>query len=131
MGPSNMQAIIIAVLEGAAALVLWEACVALVARRRPVPLIFFAIGVIAAAVVAAFLLAARALSTQQLLIASVATGFAAAIGVAVIWQLTQERTPGGGGTRTASRVGRTFVIRGLVFSMLVFLLTFMIRVARP
>jgi hypothetical protein len=130
MGTSSTQAIIIAVLEGAAALVIWEACVALVARRRPVPLIFFAIGVIAAAVVAAFLLAGQSLSTQQLLIASVATGFAAAIGVAIIWQLTQERTPSGGGTRTASRVGRTFVIRGLVFSVLVFLLTFMIRVAR-
>src|SRR5512133_3400442 len=48
MGTSSTQAIIIAVLEGAAALVVWEACVALVARRRPVPLIFFAIGVIVA-----------------------------------------------------------------------------------
>jgi hypothetical protein len=91
----------------------------LIARRRPVPLIIFAIGVVAAGLVAGALLAPRAGSRQDLGVASLETGFIAALGVVIIWQLTAGKTPGA--TRTAMRVGQMFIVRGLVFSLLAFL----------
>jgi len=117
------------VVGGAAAIIVWEALVALVARRRPVPLIFYVIGLIAVCIVAAMLLANRAASTEALAVGSVATGFLAAIGVAIIWQLSQG-TPPAAGTRTGVRVARTFVMRGLMFSVVVLLIGLILRAVR-
>src|SRR5881398_3638435 len=106
-------------------MIAWEALVAIVARRRPVPLIIYLIGLIAVGFVAATLLAGRALSTSFLLLGCIATGLLAAVGFVIIWQLIPNDTAGG--TRTAVRIGRAFVLRGVAFSILIIVLSFVMR----
>jgi hypothetical protein len=109
-------------------MIAWEACVALIARRRPVPLIIYAIGLLATGLVAAILIAAHVRATQIVLAASVVTGFVTAAGFVIIWQLAPASAQGG--TRTATRVGRTLIVRGLAFSAIVFVLSLIVRAVR-
>ena len=99
------------------------------AKRRPVPLILYAIGAIGAGTVAAIVLTSKVIVTSMLLIGSVAIGFFAAVGVVLIWALTsaEEARPGGG---VAVRVVRDFVIRGAAFSILIFLISLIVRAVR-
>lgn len=116
-----------AVLGGVAAMIAWEVIVALVAKRRPVPLIFYAIGVIGASTVAAMILTSRAVGTSTLLLGSVGIGFLAAVGVIVIWELTHgedSREKGGG---VGVRVVRDLVVRGAAFSILIFVISMIVR----
>jgi hypothetical protein len=109
-------------------MIAWEACVALIVRRRPVPLIIYAIGLLAAGLVAAILIAGRVRATQVLLAASVVAGCVTAAGFVIIWQLAPAASKGG--TRTAARVGRTLVVRGLAFSAIVFVLCLIVHAVR-
>ncbi len=114
-------------LGGVAAMIAWEVIVALVAKRRPVPLIFYAIGVIVASTIAAIILASRAVGTSTLLLGSVGIGFLAAVGVIVIWELTHgedSREKGGG---IGVRVVRDLVVRGATFSVLIFIISLIVR----
>jgi hypothetical protein len=118
-----------AVAGGVIALLVWEVIVALVSRRRPVPLILYAIGAIGASTVAAILLVPKAPATTLLLEGSVATGFAAAILVALIWEMMNRGAqPSGGGVGT--RVVRGLVIRGLAFSVLIFVISMIVRAVK-
>src|SRR4051812_17343268 len=114
------------VLAGVLAMIVWEGIVAIVARRRPVPLIFYAIGAIGAATVAAMVLTSGPTETSMLLIESVAIGFLAAVGVVIIWALTsnEEARPGSG---VAVRVVRDLIIRGAAFSVLIFVISLIVR----
>src|SRR5690242_12907875 len=107
------------VLVGVVAILVWETIVAIVAKRRPVPLFLYAIGAVAAATIAAIALTSQPATTSTLLVQSVATGFFAAVGGVLIWAFTsdEEARPGGG---VAVRVVRDLVIRGMAFSILVF-----------
>jgi hypothetical protein len=114
---------------GVAALIVWELIVAVISKRRPVPLILYAIGAIGASTVAAILLVPKAPATTTLLEASVAIGFAAAIIVALIWEMMNRGAqPKGGGVGT--RVVRGLVIRGLAFSALVFVIAMIVRAVK-
>ena len=119
-----------AVLGGVVAMIVWEVIVALVAKRRPVPLIFYAIGVVAASAVAAMILTSRVVGTSTLLLGSVGIGFLGAVGVIVIWELTHgedSRDKGGG---IGVRVVRDLVVRGAAFSVLIFVISMIIRALR-
>jgi hypothetical protein len=116
-----------AVLVGVVAMIVWEIIVALVAKRRPVPLIFYALGVIVASAIAAFVLTSRIVGTSTLLLGSVGIGFLAAVGVIIIWELThgeESREKGGG---VGVRVVRDLVIRGAAFSILIFVISIAVR----
>ena len=120
-----------AVLVGVVAMIVWEVIVALVAKRRPVPLIFYAIGVIAASTVAAIVLVSRVVGTSTLLLGSVGIGFLAAVGVIVIWELThgeESREKRGG---VGVRVVRDLVVRGGAFTVLIFIISLIVRVLHP
>jgi hypothetical protein len=114
------------VLVGVLAMIAWEAIVAIVTKRRPVPLIFYAIGAIGAATIAAVVLTSGPTDTSMLLMESIAIGFLAAVGVVVIWALTSndEARPGSG---VAVRVVRDLVIRGAAFSILIFVISLIVR----
>ena len=104
---------------GALAIIVWEAVVATITRRRPVPLIFYIIGLAASAAIAGWLIGPRVDSMERLLIASVATGFvAAAVSFGIVWQLASSDRPGA--QRTAVRVGRAIILRAIAFTALVF-----------
>jgi hypothetical protein len=104
---------------GALAIIVWEALVASITRRRPVPLIFYVLGLAAAAAVAGWLIGPRVDSMQRLFIASAAAGcLAAVVGFGIIWQLASKG--GQGAQRTAARVGRAIILRAIAFSTLVF-----------
>jgi hypothetical protein len=108
-------------------MIVWEIIVALVAKRRPVPLIFYALGVIVASTVAAFILTSRIVGTSTLLLGSVGIGFLGAVGVIIIWELThgeESRDKGGG---VGVRVVRDLVIRGAAFSILIFIISLILR----
>ena len=108
-------------------MIVWEVIVAVVAKRRPVPLIFYAIGVIGAAIVAAIALASRAVGTSTMLLGSVGIGFLAAVGVIIIWELThgeESREKRGG---VGVRVVRDLVVRGAAFSVLIFVISLIVR----
>ena len=108
-------------------MIVWEIIVALVAKRRPVPLIFYALGVIIASTVAAFILTSRIVGTSTLLLGSVGIGFLGAVGVIIIWELThgeESRDKGGG---VGVRVVRDLVIRGAAFSILIFVISLILR----
>jgi hypothetical protein len=108
-------------------MVVWETIAAIVARRRPVPLILYAIGAIVAAAIAAFLLVSKVVVTSTLLVASLAVGFIAAIVGVIIWQLSHAAESSGGGGGVAVRVIRGLVVRGVAFSVLVFLISLIVR----
>jgi hypothetical protein len=111
-------------------MMVWETIVAIVAKRRPVPLILYAIGAIVAGTVAAFILASKAAGTSTLLLGSVGIGFLAAVGVVIIWELTHgeesREKPGGVGMR----VVRDLVIRGAAFSVLIFVISLIVHAIR-
>ena len=112
-------------------MIAWEVIVALVAKRRPVPLIFYAIGVIAASTVAAFILTSRVVGTSTLVLGSVGIGFLAAVGVIIIWELTHgedSREKAGG---IGVRVVRDLVVRGAAFSVLIFVISMIVRAIHP
>ena len=117
------------VLGGVLAMIAWEAIVAVITKRRPVPLILYAIGAIGAGTVAAIILTSETIAISMLLMGSAAVGFFAAVGVVLIWALTSEEEvrPGGG---VAVRVVRDFVIRGAAFSILIFLISLIVRAMR-
>jgi len=119
-----------AVLGGVVVMLAWEIIVAVIAKRRPVPLIIYAIGVIVAATVAAFLLVPKSGGPSTLLLGSVGVGFLSAVGVIVIWELTnseEARQKAGGGTGVGVRVVRDLVIRGVAFSVLIFVISMIVR----
>jgi hypothetical protein len=116
-----------AVLGGVVAMLVWETIVAIVAKRRPVPLIFYALGVVVASTVASFILAPRTVGTSTLLLGSVGIGFLSAVGVIVIWELTNSedaREKGGG---VGVRVIRDLVVRGAAFSVLIFVISMILK----
>ena len=115
-----------AVLGGVLAMVAWETIVALIARRRPVPLILYAIGAIGAATVAAILLVPRAAVTTTLLEGSVAIGFISAVAIVLVWELMNRGDQGKAGG-VGTRVTRGLVIRGAAFSVLVFVISMIVR----
>lgn len=115
-----------AVLGGVIAMVAWETIVAVIARRRPVPLILYAIGAIGAATVAAILLVPTAATTTTVLEGSVAIGLISAVAIVLIWELMNrggQEKAGGVGTR----VTRGLVIRGAAFSVLIFVISVIVR----
>ena len=116
-----------AVLGGVVAMIVWEIITALVAKRRPVPLIFYAIGAIGASTVAAIVLTSRAVGTSTLLLGSVGIGFLAAVGVIIIWELAhgeESREKSGG---VGVRVVRNLIVRGAAFSVLIFVISLIVR----
>lgn len=112
-------------------MIAWEIIVALVAKRRPVPLIFYAVGAVGASTVAAVVLTSRAVGTSTLLLGSVGIGFLAAVGVIIIWELThgeESREKGGG---VGVRVVRDLIVRGAAFTILIFVISLIIRTIHP
>ena len=108
-------------------MIAWETIVAMVAKRRPVPLILYAVGATGAATVAAIILASKVVGTSTLLLGSVGIGFLAAVGVIIIWELThgeESREKAGG---VGVRVVRDLVIRGGAFSILIFVISLIVR----
>ena len=104
-----------------------EVIVALVAKRRPVPLILYAIGVAGASTIAAIVLASRVVGTSTLLLGSVGIGFLSAVGVIVIWELThgeESREKAGG---VGVRVVRDLIVRGAAFTVLIFIISLIVR----
>jgi len=114
-----------AVLGGVIAMLAWETIVAVIARRRPVPLILYALGAIGAATVAAILLVPKAPVMTTLIEGSVAIGFISAVAIVLIWELMnrgEQAKAGGVGTR----VMRGLVIRGAAFSVLILIISIII-----
>jgi len=123
------QSIGMTVLAGAGLLIAWEALVALVARRRPVPLILYVIGLLAAGVVAANLLATSAATSQLVIVGSAGIGLIAAIGFLIIWRAIPGQASGRG-TRTAVSIVRPLVMRAVAFTSIVLALTLILRLVR-
>jgi hypothetical protein len=123
------QSIGTTVLGGAVILIVWEALVALVARRRPVPLILYVVGLLAAGAGAANLIVSSRATTQMAMAESAAIGVIAAIGFLIIWRAIPAQS-GGGGTRTAVSIVRPFVMRAVAFTAIVLALSLILRLAR-
>jgi hypothetical protein len=117
-----------AVSGGVAAVVAWDLLVAIIAKRRPVPLILYAIGMIGAATVAAILIVASAPLISTIVAESIAVGFIGALGVTIIWQSTHRQEKGG--TQVAVHVMRAFLVRGLTFSALIVAASLIVRIVR-
>ncbi len=116
-------------LGGAVILIVWEALVALVARRRPVPLILYVIGLLAAGAGAANLLVSTRATTEMMIAESAGIGVVAAIGFLIIWRAIPAQA-GGGGTRTAVSIARPFVTRAVAFTAIVLALSLILRLVR-
>jgi hypothetical protein len=125
----NTQSIATTVLGGAVILIVWEALVALVARRRPVPLILYVIGLLAAGAGAANLIVSTHATTQTAMAESAAIGVIAAIGFLIIWRAIPAGA-GGGGTRTAVSIVRPLVTRAIAFTAIVLALSLILRLVR-
>ena len=117
------------VLGGAVILVLWEVLVAVVARQRPVPLILYVIGLLAAGAGAANLLVSTRATTEMMIAESAGIGVIAAIGFLIIWRAIPAHA-GGGGTRTAVSIVRPFVTRAVAFTVIVLALSLILRLVR-
>lgn len=117
-------------LGGAVILIVWEALVALVARRRPVPLILYVIGLLAAGAGAANLLVSTRATTEMMIAESAGIGVVAAIGFLIIWRAIPAQGGGGGGTRTAVSIARPFVTRAVAFTAIVLALSLILRLVR-
>ena len=115
-----------AVLGGVIAMIAWEVIVAIVSRRRPVPLIVYAVGAIVAAAVAAVLLVPKASTTTLLIEGSVAIGVVSAICIALLWEMMNRAgQPKGGGVTT--RVVPGLIVRGASFSVLIFVISLILK----
>jgi len=112
-------------------MIVWEVITALVAKRRPVPLIFYAIGVVGASTVAAIILTSRVVGTSTLLLGSAGIGFLAAVGVIIIWELTHGEESRGKAGGVGVRVVRDLVVRGAAFTVLIFVISLIVRVLHP
>jgi len=103
--------------------------VALVARRRPVPLILYVIGLLAAGAGAANLLVSTRATTEMMIAESAGIGVVAAIGFLIIWRAIPAQA-GGGGTRASVSIVRPFVMRAVAFTAIVLALSLILRLVR-
>ena len=112
-------------------MIVWEVITALVAKRRPVPLILYAIGAVGASTVAAIILTSRVVGTSTLLLGSVGIGFLAAVGVIIIWELTHGEESRGERGGVGVRVVRDLIVRGAAFTVLIFVISLIVRALHP